>query len=190
MIRLRDIEMRFGDVRALSLPALDIDEGERLGVRGPNGSGKTTLLRILGGLLRPTKGTAEGLPPPGRAVLVHQRPYLFRGTAADNVAYALRLHGRPAREAAEWLDRLGAGRLADRRARDLSGGEQRRVAIARAMATRPRLLLLDEPTAALDAPGIEALGSALADYEGTLVVAAPEPEGLALSRTVELRPAH
>ena len=96
MIRLRDLEMRFDDVHALSLRALDIEESERLGIRGRNGSGKSTLMRILAGLLRPTSGTVEGLPPPGRAVLVHQRPHLFRGTARDNVAYALRLHRRSA----------------------------------------------------------------------------------------------
>jgi ABC-type multidrug transport system ATPase subunit len=186
VIRLRDIEMRFNDVHALSLPALDVEEGERLGIRGRNGSGKSTLTRILAGLLRPTSGTVEGLPPPGRAVLVHQRPYLFRGTARDNVAYALRLQRRPVREALGWLDRLEAGHVADRRAKDLSGGERRRVAIARALATRPRLLLLDEPLAALDATGVEALRGALESYEGTLVVTAPELDGLELGRVVEL----
>ena len=186
MIRLRNLEMRFDDVHALSLPVLDIEKGERLGIRGRNGSGKSTLMRILAGLLRPTSGTVEGLPPPGRAVLVHQRPHLFRGTARDNVAYALRLHRRHRSEAVDWLERLGAGHVAERRAGDLSGGERRRVAIARALATRPRLLLLDEPFAALDPPGIETLRRAVEGYEGTLVVTAPELDGLALSRIVDL----
>jgi ABC-type multidrug transport system ATPase subunit len=186
MIRIRDLEMRFDDVHALSLPALDVPEGDRLGIRGRNGSGKSTLMRILAGLLRPTSGTVEGLPSPGRAVLVHQRPYLFRGTGRDNVAYALRLHRRPPREAMEWLERLEAGHLAYRRAGDLSGGERRRVAIARALATRPRLLLLDEPFAALDAPGLAALGRVVEIHEGTLIVTAPEIDGLALTRTVDL----
>ena len=186
MIRLRDLEMRFRDVHALSLPALDIEEGERLGIRGRNGSGKSTLMRILAGLLSPTSGTVEGLPPPGRAVLVHQRPHLFRGTARDNVEYALRIHRRPRSEAGSWLGRLDASHLAERRAGDLSGGERRRVAIARALATRPRLLLLDEPLAALDAPGIEALGRVVETFDGTLVVTAPELDGMALTRTVEI----
>jgi ABC-type multidrug transport system ATPase subunit len=178
--------MRFGNVHALTLPELDIGEGERLGIRGRNGSGKSTLLRILAGLLRPSSGTVEGLPPPGCNVLVHQRPYLFRGTARDNVAYALRLHRRPAREAVEWLDRLGARHLAERRARDLSGGERRRVAVARALACRPRLLLLDEPFASLDAPGIRALRGALESYEGALIVAAPELDCLELARILDV----
>lgn len=186
MIRVRDLEMRFGEVRALSLPALDIAPGDRIGIRGQNGSGKSTLQRILAGLLSPTTGTVEGLPPPGRTVLVHQRPYLFRGTARDNVAYALRIHRRPKAEADEWLERLGAGHLADRRANDLSGGERRRVAIARALAARPALLLLDEPLAALDEPGIEALRVVIEGFAGTLVITAPEIGDVPVSRTVEL----
>ena len=186
MIRLRGIEMRFRDVHALSLDSLEVGPGESLGIRGQNGSGKSTLLRILAGFLRPTSGTVEGLPPPGRAVLVHQRPYLFRGTARDNVEYALRIRRRPLAEADAWLDRLGAGHLGERRAADLSGGERRRVAIARALAAEPELLLLDEPTAALDEPGIEALREALATYEGTLIVAAPDLTALAPLQVVNL----
>ena len=186
MIRLVGIEMRFDDVHALSLPSLEVATGDRLGVRGCNGSGKSTLMRILAGFLRPTSGTVEGLPPPGRAVLVHQRPYLFRGTARDNVAYALRIRRRPAAEAGTWLERLEAVHLMDRRAADLSGGERRRVAIARALAAEPELLLLDEPTAALDEPGIEALRRALADYEGTLIVAAPDLQDLTPPHQLEL----
>ncbi|MCU0727411.1 MAG: ATP-binding cassette domain-containing protein [Planctomycetes bacterium] len=180
--------MDFGPVRALELPALDLGEGEHLGLRGPNGSGKSTLLRILAGLLRPTAGSALGLLPPGRAVLVHQRPYLFRGTARDNVAWPLRLRGRPPREASEWLERLGAAHLAGRRAADLSGGERRRVAIARALAAQPALLLLDEPLAALDDAGREAVRRVVEGFAGTLVAAAPDLAGLPLPRIVDLAP--
>jgi ABC-type multidrug transport system ATPase subunit len=174
MIRVRDLVVRFGDVTAVALSSLDVEAGVRVGVRGPNGSGKTTLLRVLAGLQEPTGGSVEGAPPPGRSVLVHQRPYLFRATAEGNVAYALRLRGRSPREARTWLARLGAAHLADRRASVLSGGERRRVVIARALAAHPEVLLLDEPFAALDEEGIAAVGAALAQYEGTLVVAAPD----------------
>jgi len=186
MIRVRDLEVRFGDVRALSLPALDVGRGERLGIRGRNGSGKSTLLRVLAGLERPTAGEVEGRPRPGRAVLLHQRPWLFRGTARENVAYALRIRRAPPGEADSWLGRLGAGHLAERRAADLSGGERRRVAIARSLAADPDLLLLDEPFAALDDAGRADLLTALSSFDGTLVVAAPDLTGFTLSRIFDL----
>ncbi len=186
MIRLEAIEMRFGTVQALSPTTLEIAAGEHLGIRGPNGSGKSTLLRILAGLLEPSAGRLQGAPPPGRTVLVHQRPYFFRGTARDNVAYALGLARRPRRQAQEWLDRLGAGHLADRRAADLSGGERRRVAIARALARGPEVLLLDEPFAALDEEGFANLVAQLEAFPGTLVIAGPGMHGAPVGRVVDL----
>nr|MDJ0976893.1 ATP-binding cassette domain-containing protein [Planctomycetota bacterium] len=132
MIRLRDIEVRFADTVGLVLDQLDIEPGERLGITGANGSGKTTLLRVIGGLQAPTRGAAEGLLRPGRVTLAHQRPYFFRGTALSNVRWALAAAGRDAEAAGSWLERLGASAFADRPASVLSGGERRRVAIARA----------------------------------------------------------
>jgi ABC-type multidrug transport system ATPase subunit len=187
VIRLRDVSVQHGDVRALALASLDLADGERLGVTGPNGSGKSTLLRVLAGLLRPTAGSVEGLPGLGRAVLVHQRPYLFRGTARENVEYALRLHRRPVSEALSWLERLGASAYADRDAKALSGGERRRVAIARALAVAPSLLLLDEPHSDLDEGGIARLEALLAEFRGTLVLAAPELDPSLVTRVVRLK---
>lgn len=186
MIEARDLLVRFGAVTALDLPHLAIAPGERLGVTGRNGSGKTTLLRVLAGLLAPTRGRLTGLPPPGRAVLVHQRPWMLSGSAEANVAYALSLARRPAAGAGRWLAALGADHLAGRRARDLSGGERRRVAIARALAVEPELLLLDEPYAALDEPGLAVVNGALAGYAGTLVVAAPALGPAPVRRVVAL----
>ena len=186
MIRCRDLVVRFGETPALRLPSLDIADGERVGVCGPNGSGKSTLLRVLAGLIPSTSGTVEGAPKPGRAVLVHQNPYLFRGSVDENVAYALRRGGRPAGDARAWLERFGIGSLAARRARDLSGGEQRRVALARAFATRPEVLLLDEPLAGLDDEGIHALYDTLAGFEGSFVIAAPDVSGAPVNRVVTL----
>jgi ABC-type nitrate/sulfonate/bicarbonate transport system ATPase subunit len=160
--------------------------GERLGVQGPNGSGKSTLLRILAGLLRPSEGRVEGAPPPGRTVLVHQRPFLFRGTACENVAWALRARHRDPGEAEAWLTQLGAAHLMARTAGDLSGGERRRVAIARALAVRPEVLLLDEPFAALDEAGGRSLLAALAEFCGTLVIAAPQLGAAPVLRRITL----
>lgn len=186
MIHGRDLIVRFGSVTALDLAELQIELGERVGIRGPNGCGKSTLLRALA-LLQPlTSGTIEGVPPRGRTVLVHQRPYFFRGTARDNVAYALGLRKRPHREADTWLKRLGAAHLADRVADTLSGGERRRVALARALAVSPDVLLLDEPFAALDEAGATSVNEALDAFDGTLIVAAPDLASANVARAIEL----
>ena len=186
MIRVDALIVRFGEVTALDLPSLRIPDGDRLGISGPNGSGKTTLLRVLAGLLAPTSGAVQGVPPPGRIVLLHQRPFMLRGTALDNVTYALHIARGPASRAAGWLERLGALHLADRTAGTLSVGEQRRVALARALAVGPEVLLLDEPLAGLYAPGVEVVLDALEAFEGTLVFAAPDPRGEPVSRVVSL----
>ncbi len=186
MTRIRGLQVRFGQVVALDLAELKLVPGERVAVCGANGSGKSTLLRVLAGLQAPTVGELDGLPPPGRAVLVHQRPYLFVGSALHNVQLALRAGGRPVEDAAQWLSALGADHLALRPAATLSGGERRRVAIARALAVRPDLLLLDEPLAELDGEGVVQVAAALADYAGTLVIASPEPGELACERVLRL----
>lgn len=187
MIEVRQLEVRFRDTLALALPQLDITAGERLGIEGENGAGKSTLLRVLAGLLRPTAGRVTGLLPCGEATLVHQRPYFLAGTARQNVAYALGLAGREKGEAGDWLARVGATSFADRPAAVLSGGERRRVAVARALSIRPRLLLLDEPYAALDAEGVRQVDAALADFEGTLVIAAPALSDARVDRRVRLQ---
>jgi molybdate transport system ATP-binding protein len=149
---------------------LAVEPGEVLAVLGPNGAGKTTLLRILAGLLAVTEGTvsvagqvwddaASGrfVPAPDRAVgLVFQDYRLFPHLSVlDNVAFAARARGArrgPARrQAGAVVDRLGLTDLAGRRPGELSGGQAQRVALARALAAQPRMLLLDEPLAALDA---------------------------------------
>ena len=150
---------------------IEVAAGERVAVLGENGSGKSTLLNILAGTLRPDSGAAtlEGdvlfdlgtprrrwLPPHRRGIaLLAQDPLLFPHlNVIDNVAFPARVTGvqkAAARTRAEhWLEEVGALDLAGRRPGELSGGQAQRIAIARALAAEPRLLLLDEPMAALD----------------------------------------
>ncbi len=151
--------------------ALDVEAGERVAVLGPNGAGKSTLLALLAGVLRPDGGRAEldgrmlfdcqpgrrgWVPPHARGIaLLAQDPLLFPHLSVlGNVAFGPRAAGQSRRQAREtavrWLTEVGAAELADRRPTQLSGGQAQRVAIARALAAEPRLLLLDEPLAALD----------------------------------------
>lgn len=151
------------EVTGFNQLTLDASGGTTIAVVGPNGAGKTTLLRALLGLtprararLRLGGTDVTALPPHRRGVAwVPQNGALFpHMNALTNTAYGLRAHGVPRaearREAQQWLDRLGVGHLAHRRPAQISGGQAGRVALARALAARPRLLLLDEPLAALD----------------------------------------
>jgi molybdate transport system ATP-binding protein len=147
--------------------ALEVADGETLAVLGPNGAGKSTVLSVVAGLLRPDRGhvrlddrelTGDGtfVPPHDRRIaLLAQDPLLFPHLSVlENVAFGPRSSGvgrRTARESAHrWLAEVGADELADRRPGQVSGGQAQRVALARALAAEPRLLLLDEPMAALD----------------------------------------
>lgn len=136
---------------------------------GPNGAGKSVTLRVIDGLLQPDRGTVHfGDRPPGtvRRAFVFQRPALVRASVADNVGLALLALRLPRRDAAERvaaaLRRTGLERRAADPARKLSGGEQQRLALARAWAVRPELLLLDEPTANLDPGATEAVEGLIA----------------------------
>jgi tungstate transport system ATP-binding protein len=132
---------------------------------GPNGAGKTTLLRLAMGLLAPSHGRViwggrEHAPPTRRAFLF-QRPVMLRRSAAGNLRYALAAAGIPraGRDArvGELLSHVGLDGLAGRPARKLSGGEQQRLALARALARNPQVLFLDEPTASLDPAATKAI---------------------------------
>lgn len=136
-----------------------IAAGPRTIILGPNGAGKSLLLRLCHGLIAPSMGTVVWHGPGAanarrRQAMVFQHPVMLRRSVAANVEYALKLAGldRPTRAArtAEALERTGLRDLARRPARVLSGGEQQRLALARAWAMRPDVLFLDEPTASLD----------------------------------------
>lgn len=158
----RGLGFSIGGQRLLQDIDITAGPGRRLVVMGANGSGKTLLLRLLHGLLTPTSGQVEWQGAPldraarSNQAMVFQRPVMMRRSVAANLAFALRvrgLRGRARRDRAdEALALARLEHLRDRPARVLSGGEQQRLALARALACRPRILLLDEPTAHLD-PG-------------------------------------
>lgn len=150
-VRFEEASLLGGAVHIVTALSLALGAGAPTVLLGPNGSGKSTLLRLAMGLVTPTSGrvTWGGRAAPGeRLAMVFQRPVMLRRTAAANVAYALtrRDDGR----VADLLTQVGLRHLADRPARRLSGGEQQRLALARALARDPEMLFLDEPTASLD----------------------------------------
>lgn len=156
-LRLERVGYQIGDTPLLSDISLSIPAGRRLVVMGANGAGKSLFLRLCHGLIDPTTGQRHWASGEARAqaqAMVFQRPVLLRRTVAANVEYPLTLHGLPRaarRETvARTLDRFGLTPLADRPARLLSGGEQQRLALARAWAMQPQVLFLDEPSSALD----------------------------------------
>ncbi len=140
-------------VQALNQLSLKIYPGERVALVGANGCGKSTLLRVLHGLIRPTEGRFVS-DPALRQAMLFQRPHMLRLSVLGNMALGLWLRGEPWREAKVLshaaLARVGLTDLAHRSARKLSGGQMQRVAMARAWAMQPQVLLLDEPTASLD----------------------------------------
>jgi tungstate transport system ATP-binding protein len=151
-----------GDTCILRDVSLALDAGPPTVLIGPNGSGKTTLIRLAMGLVAPTAGRirhAQADRAARRQAIVFQKPAMLRRSAAGNVAYALKAAGRTADAATvmKLLDRVGLAPLADRPARRLSGGEQQRLALARALARDPQVLFLDEPTASLDPAATKAV---------------------------------
>ncbi|MEO1469806.1 MAG: ATP-binding cassette domain-containing protein [Pseudomonadota bacterium] len=133
-------------------------------VMGPNGAGKSLLLRALHGLVTPDAGRITwGGEPAGEATrrrqaLVFQKPVLLRRSVAANIDFALAARGRPDRARRDaLLDHVGLADRARQPARLLSGGEQQRLALARALATEPDVLMLDEPTASLDPASVQAI---------------------------------
>ncbi len=155
---LDDVSLQAGATAILNRLNLTITRGAPTLIVGPNGAGKTSLLRLCMGLAAPSTGRVtwggRADRTPLRRAILFQRPVMLRRTTAANVAYALAQAGTPHRQRAPrvtaLLERVGLSDLAQRPARRLSGGEQQRLALARALARDPEILLLDEPTANLD----------------------------------------
>jgi tungstate transport system ATP-binding protein len=169
-----------GGQKVLDVPSLQVYPNEMLMVIGPNGSGKSTLLLCLALLMKPATGSIayKGIPISGadnilqlhrRMAVVLQEPLLLNSTVWDNVTLGLRLRGIKGNEAREraqkWLERFGIAHLTKRQAKMLSGGEAKRVSLARAFVLEPEVLFLDEPFTALDSPTRQAL---LEDFESVL----------------------
>jgi tungstate transport system ATP-binding protein len=164
-IVLEDVSFVAGGVTIVDRISLVLAAGSPTVLIGPNGAGKTTLLRLIMGLVAPTQGRVtwggrENVAPTHRAI-VFQRPAMLRRSAGGNIRYALAAAGVPRAKrqarAGELCALVGLDGLDNRPARKLSGGEQQRLALARALAKEPQILLLDEPTASLDPAATKAI---------------------------------
>jgi ABC-type multidrug transport system ATPase subunit len=181
VVRTRRLAVGYSGKAVATVSDLDLIGGVIWNVTGPNGAGKTTLLKTLAGLLPPVSGELQRGCGMGRSgvIYVHPVPYIFAGSVDDN----LRL-GRPRLPDADRVAGLfGLTALRNRDARTLSHGQQRRLALARAMAVQPALLLLDEPEGGLDDEGISVWRAcAIAAVESgnpVLVVVAHRPQAFA-----------
>jgi tungstate transport system ATP-binding protein len=166
-LTFEDVAFRVGDVTVLGGVSLAIEAGPPTILIGPNGSGKTTLIKLAMGLLTPTAGrvcSAHAVLDTRRSAIVFQKPVMLRRSAAANVMFSLRTAGRvaDAEAASGLLSRVGLDAVALRPARRLSGGEQQRLALARALAREPEVLFLDEPTASLDPAATKAVEEIIA----------------------------
>jgi tungstate transport system ATP-binding protein len=167
LLELHEAGVRFGSVQALRGVDLTLARGEVVALVGANGSGKTTLLRLLHGIVGhegERREAASGLVQ----AMVFQRPFMLHLSVWNNLLLALWLAGIARREwperAGQALLRVGLGALRNRPARALSGGEQQRLALARAWAIRPDVLFLDEPTASLDPSAKNAIEALLEGF--------------------------
>ncbi|MEU7795688.1 ABC transporter ATP-binding protein [Micromonospora tulbaghiae] len=210
-LQARGVVRAYGHTPALRGVTLDVAEGEILAVTGPSGCGKSTLLHCLAGILRPDAGQVtwrgeriDTWPEAARSrlrrtefgVLFQFGQLVAELSAAENVALPLLLAGtgrRAARTAAlAWLDRLGVADVADARPGEMSGGQQQRCAMSRALVTEPRVIFADEPTGALDTLAGEQVLTQLVrlarEQRTTVVLVTHEPRIAAYAdREVSLR---
>jgi tungstate transport system ATP-binding protein len=189
-LRLDEVSFAAGGRAIIEGISLEIAAGPSTIILGANGAGKSVLMRLMHGLLAPTSGRVEwhareNPGAPRKQAMVFQRPVLLRRSAQANVAYALKVAGvgEPQRSAQvrEALESVGLANLAHRPARVLSGGEQQRLALARAWALHPEVLFLDEPTASLDPSATREIETVIRAFDaaGTKIVMATHNLGQA-----------
>jgi tungstate transport system ATP-binding protein len=189
LIELKGVTKRYGEITALDDVSLEVGEKEIFTVLGPNGSGKTTILRIMASIDEPTSGEVffegERINDKNRSqarkksTMVFQKTALFNTTVYKNIAYGLKLRGFSRKEIDEKVkEALSLVKLRGyekRPAKKLSGGEQQRVSLARALALNTELLLLDEPTANLDPKNVSIIEETISrvnrEYDTTIVMA-------------------
>jgi len=195
LYRIRNIRKSYGQRTVLAIDDLAVHAGKLYTLTGANGSGKTTLLSILAFLTPPTSGeliygggpvrwnNAALLAHRREVTLLHQSPYLFNRSVASNVAFGLRMRGirgdEQHRRVEEALELVGLSGFGRRSARELSGGEAQRVAMARALVLRPRVLLLDEPLANVDRQTSDLLEKLIVSLPGrgtTIIMTTHDPE--------------
>lgn len=167
-LRVRGLELSCDGTPILRGLDLDLAPHGCTAIMGPNGAGKSLLLKILHGLIAPTSGQIEwGNQSPAqvtkRQALVFQKPVLLRRSVAANIDFVLKARGKPRRSRDALLDHVGLLHKARHPARRLSGGEAQRLALARALATEPEVLLLDEATASLDPASAQAIEAIVRD---------------------------
>ena len=183
IFEIRSLRKEYGGILALDLPELDVMQGDLVSLVGRNGSGKSTLLRMLAFLEKPSSGALDyfGGPDPRREVtLLLQNPYLLKCSVFENVTLGLRLRGDRADHAARYAEAMKAAgfaapeAMASRISSQLSGGERQRISLASRIIMKPRVLLLDEPTAHVDAASalmiLDTVRACLA--QGTTVICA------------------
>jgi tungstate transport system ATP-binding protein len=183
-MELKDIVKTYGRITALDHVSLKVRRGETLALLGSNGAGKTTMLKIMGGILKQDSGNIyygrEKIDDRNlkllrrNSTMVFQKTVLFNSDVYGNVAYGLELRRIPEADlehrVREALSQVGLEGYEKRPVKTLSGGEQQRVSLARALALKPELLLLDEPTANLDPENAAAVEKIIKEFKGATTV--------------------